>query len=130
MDGVNELVDEVRIEVLLGDGTRLIVLVDPLGEVPATDGPGSVVAADHAPVARGTIGAVVVLRVTNTSTRVVRVSSHYPIDRVNRRLEFDREAARGWRLDLPAGANERWAPGETKEVRLIPYRGTSSADAG
>jgi len=130
MDGVNELVDEVKIEVLLGDGTRLIVLVDPLGEVPATDGPGSVVAADHAPVARGTIGAVVVLRVTNTSTRVVRVSSHYPFDRVNRRLEFDREAARGWRLDLPAGANERWAPGETKEVRLIPYRGTSSADAG
>jgi len=42
------------------------------------------------------------LEVTNTSARVVRVSSHYPFWRTNRRLEFDREAARGFRLDVPA----------------------------
>ena len=45
---------------------------------------------------------------------VVRVSSHYPFDRVNRRLEFDRAAARGTHLDIDAGSTERWAPGETR----------------
>ena len=63
------------------------------------------------------------LVVRNGSTRVVRVSSHYPFDRVNRRLEFDRAAAAGHRLDLPAGSNERWAPGETRTVRLVRFRG-------
>jgi urease beta subunit len=69
----------------------------------------------------------VTVSVTNTSTRVVRVSSHYPFDRVNPRLDFDRAAARGRRLDLPAGGNARWAPGETREVRLVRYRGSAAA---
>jgi len=60
--------------------------------------------------------------VRNTSRRVVRVSSHYPFHRVNRRLVFDRAAAEGFRLDLPAGAWVGWAPGETRAVRLVPYR--------
>jgi urease beta subunit len=47
------------------------------------------------------------------------VSSHYPFDRVNRRLEFDRAAARGTHLDIDAGSTERWAPGETRTVRLV-----------
>jgi urease subunit beta len=51
------------------------------------------------------------------------VTSHYPFERVNRRLVFDREAARGFRLDLPAGATERWSPGETRTVRLVRYGG-------
>jgi urease beta subunit len=63
------------------------------------------------------------LSVRNGSTRVVRVSSHYPFDRVNRRLEFDRTAAAGFRLDIPAGASVRWAPGETHEVGLVRYAG-------
>jgi urease subunit beta len=54
---------------------------------------------------------------------VIRVSSHYPFHRVNPRLDFDREAARGFRLHLPAGETERWAPGETRTVRLTPFRG-------
>ena len=63
------------------------------------------------------------LVVTNTSRRVVRVSSHHPFDRVNARLVFDRAAAAGHRLDVPAGSTERWGPGETRTVRLVPYRG-------
>ena len=50
---------------------------------------------------------------------MIRVSSHYPFERVNPRLVFDRDAARGFHLDLPAGSTERWAPGETRTVRLI-----------
>ena len=59
------------------------------------------------------------IRVTSTSARPVWVSSHYPFWRVNARLEFDREAAAGFRLDLPAGACLRWAPGESKQVGLV-----------
>ena len=64
------------------------------------------------------------LAVTNTSSRVVRVSSHYPFWRANARLEFDRDAARGFRLDVPAGASVRFAPGEDREVVLVRYGGT------
>jgi urease beta subunit len=53
----------------------------------------------------------------------VRVSSHHPFERVNPRLDFDRAAAVGFRLDRPAGSTERWAPGETRTVRLIRYGG-------
>ncbi len=49
----------------------------------------------------------------------MRVSSHYPFWLANPRLEFDREAAAGFRLDIPAGASVRWAPGETREVVLV-----------
>ncbi|HEX6332134.1 MAG TPA: urease subunit beta [Actinomycetota bacterium] len=63
------------------------------------------------------------LAVTNTSARVVRVSSHYPFWRANARLAFDRDAARGFRLDVPAGASIRFAPGEEREVVLVRYGG-------
>lgn len=68
------------------------------------------------------------LEVTNTSTHVVRVSSHYPFWRTNRRLEFDREAALGFRLDLPAGSSIRFAPGETREITLVRYGGWGGSD--
>jgi urease subunit gamma/beta len=115
-EGVPELVDEIRLEVMLGDGTRLIVLNHPLGSgVPA---PAPVPAPPHRP-ARETR----TLTVTNTGRRIVRVSSHYPFEQVNTRLSFDRDAARGFHLDLPAGATFRWGPGETHEVTLIRYGG-------
>jgi urease beta subunit len=68
------------------------------------------------------------LSVTNTSNHVVRVSSHYPFWRTNRRLRFDREAARGFRLDIPAGRSVRFAPGESKEVVLVRYGGRGGRD--
>lgn len=115
MDGIAELVDEVRLEVLMGDGTRLVVLTDPLR------------AETSAEPARQTpalpVRQAIELAVVNRSTRVVRVSSHYPFHQVNPRLEFDRAAARGFRLDLPAGATERWAAGEEKAVRLVRFGG-------
>ena len=68
------------------------------------------------------------LIVTNTSDRVIRVSSHYPFWRTNRRLDFDRDAAHGFRLDVPAGASVRFAPGEAKQVQLVRYGGRGGAD--
>ena len=119
MPGVAELVDEVRIEALFGDGPRLIVLVNPLAGS-AAEGPGAI-GSERGPAdpTAGLEAQTVIVR--NASTRVVRVSSHYPFDRVNHRLAFDRAAAAGFRLDLAAGDTERWSPGETKEVRLVRY---------
>ena len=123
LPGVHELVEDVRVEVLLRDGARLIVLLDPLGRgAPAsTDGPGAIVmgAADAPADTRERRHLVV----ENTSRRVVRVSSHFPFDRVNARLVFDRAAAAGFRLDIEAGSSERWSPGETRTVALVRFGG-------
>jgi len=63
------------------------------------------------------------LTVENTSRRIVRVSSHFPFWRTNHRLRFDRDAAQGYHLDIPAGSTVRWAPGETREVELVRFAG-------
>jgi urease subunit gamma/beta len=125
LDGVRELVDEVRLEVLVGDGTRLVLLVDPLGggRPPADNGPGAIEPGGGDEERAGTARERRTISVRNDSTRVVRVSSHFPFERVNARLSFDRSVAGGFRLDLPAGTSERWAPGETREVALVRYRG-------
>jgi urease subunit gamma/beta len=121
LEGVDALASEIRLEVLLDEGTRLVVLRDALG-APGPDSPGAVVPVggdvELAP-GRPRIG----LTVTNTSDRPVRVSSHYPFWRSNPRLEFDREATRGYRLDVPAGASIRWGPGQTLEVTLVALVG-------
>jgi urease subunit gamma/beta len=122
LPGVAGLIGDVRLEVLMGDGARLVVLREPLGP-PGDDAPGAVRRADAAAGLarddRGDRRDRVELDVRNTSRRVVRVSSHYPFERVNRRLEFDRAAATGTHLDIDAGSTERWAPGETRTVRLV-----------
>jgi urease beta subunit len=68
------------------------------------------------------------LTLTNASSHVVRVSSHYPLWRANVRLLFDREAAFGFRLDIPAGTSVRFGPGETREVALVRYGGRGGLD--
>lgn len=70
----------------------------------------------------------ILLAVTNTSSRVIRVSSHYPFWRTNARLSFDRSAAHGFRLDVPAGTSVRFGPGESREVTLVRYGGRGGAD--
>jgi urease subunit gamma/beta len=123
--GVRALLDEVRLEVLLGDGARVVAVVDPLGrgDPPDPFGPGALVIGDPADIVINQHREAIELDVTSRSARRVRVSSHFPFDRVNPRLEFDRDAARGFRLDLPAGAYVGWEPGETKRVRLVRVGG-------
>jgi urease subunit beta len=65
-----------------------------------------------------------VLTVANTGDRPVQVGSHYHFAETNPALSFDRAAARGQRLDIAAGTAVRFEPGQTREVTLIPYRGT------
>ena len=66
---------------------------------------------------------VTVLMVANTGDRPVQVGSHYHFAETNAALSFDRLAARGQRLDIPAGTAARFEPGQSREVRLVPYGG-------
>jgi len=65
----------------------------------------------------------VTLSVTNTGDRPIQVGSHYHFFETNRALAFDRDKARGCRLDIPAGTAVRFEPGQTREVRLVAYAG-------
>jgi len=64
-----------------------------------------------------------VLKVSNTGDRPVQVGSHYHFAEANAGLTFDRQAALGLRLDIPAGTAVRFEPGHSREVSLVPYRG-------
>jgi len=66
---------------------------------------------------------VTVLMVANTGDRPVQVGSHYHFAEANAALDFDRAAAHGQRLDIPAGTAVRFEPGQAREVRLVPYGG-------
>ncbi|MCW1923737.1 urease subunit beta [Luteolibacter arcticus] len=63
------------------------------------------------------------LAVANTGDRPVQVGSHFHFAEVNEALEFDRVAARGFRLDIPAGTAIRFEPGDTREVPLVAFAG-------
>ena len=65
----------------------------------------------------------VTLSVSNTGDRPVQVGSHYHFYETNTGLDFDREKARGMRLDIAAGTAVRFEPGQTREVTLVPYGG-------
>jgi urease subunit beta len=66
---------------------------------------------------------VTVISVANTGDRPIQVGSHYHFAETNAALDFDREAARGQRLDIPAGPAVRFEPGQTREVSLVPLLG-------
>lgn len=66
---------------------------------------------------------VVTLKVNNTGDRPIQVGAHYHFFETNKALVFDRVKAYGMRPDLPAGTSVRFEPGDTKEVRLVPYGG-------
>ncbi len=66
----------------------------------------------------------ITLMISNTGDRPVQVGSHYHFAETNSGLSFDRDAARGMRLDIAAGTAVRFEPGQSREVRLVPLGGT------
>ena len=65
----------------------------------------------------------ITLTVSNAGDRPVQVGSHYHFYETNNGLKFDREKARGFRLDIPAGTAVRFEPGQTRDVRLVAISG-------
>ncbi|MDD2724339.1 MAG: urease subunit beta [Methylovulum sp.] len=63
------------------------------------------------------------LTVANSGDRPIQVGSHYHFYESNPALQFDREAARGYRLDIPAGTAVRFEPGQQRQIQLVPFGG-------
>jgi urease beta subunit len=66
----------------------------------------------------------ITLNVANTGDRPIQVGSHYHFFETNPALRFERDQARGMRLDIPAGTAVRFEPGQSRDVRLIPLSGS------
>lgn len=86
--------------------------------------PGEIILAPGAPDLEANAGlATVILTVSNTGDRPIQVGSHFHFYEVNTALLFDRSAALGYRLNIPAGTAVRFEPGDTKEVELVAIAG-------
>jgi len=132
MVGVPEMLHQVQVEATFPDGTKLVTLHEPIGG-PIPDGdeqlvPGEIVGPDGtseggAPIEINAGRPVTTVRVENAGDRPIQVGSHYHFAEANPALAFDREAARGQRLDIPAGTAIRFEPGIATEVDLVPLAG-------
>ncbi|MBO8192533.1 urease subunit gamma [Streptomyces oryzae] len=127
LPGVAEVLTEIQVEAVFEDGSRLAVLPSPIGSATASgQAPGAVLPAgpeegtDQAYAPRPP---ALSLTVRNTAEVPVSVTSHFHFFEANPRLEFDRAAAYGMRLAVPAGSSVRLDPGGTAEVGLVPLGG-------
>ena len=122
LPGVADIVDEVKVEAVFDDGTRLVVVRNPFGPGAGSgdEAPGAVITAGREP---STPSAMINVEVTNTADVPISITSHFHFFEVNPRLSFDREAAYGMRLAVPAGSAVRFPPGATIEVALLPIGG-------
>ncbi|MFI8929798.1 urease subunit gamma [Streptomyces sp. NPDC053474] len=132
LPGVADVVTEVHVEAVFDDGSRLAVVSRPLGGEGDGEGGGErdgEGAGHRAPgallpgPAHSDPAPVVELSVRNTATVPVSVTSHFHFFEANPRLDFDRAAAYGMRLAVPAGSSVRFGPGERVEVGLLPIGG-------
>lgn len=153
MSGVPEMIHDVQVEGTFPDGTKLVTVHHPIvaenGDLalalygsflPVPDlTVFDVNAADPLPgeVTTGTgeielnVGRpTITIDVTNLGDRPVQVGSHYHFGETNPQLKFDRAAASGKRLDIPAGTAVRFEPGETKTVTLVPIAGKQLVTGG
>jgi urease subunit gamma/beta len=124
MDGVPEMIENVQVEATFPDGTKLVTIHNPFDE-PRDEvdvHPGKVDFVDESVPLNPRLG-VIEVEVHNPADRPVQVGSHYHFYEVNKGLEFDREAAYGKRLNVPAGMSERFEPGDRRIVELVDIEG-------
>ncbi|MGW5676194.1 urease subunit gamma [Streptomyces sp. NPDC003860] len=124
LPGVADVVTEVHVEAVFDDGSRLAVVSDPIAG--AGLGPAAPGAILPGPAGPEPVPAVV-LAVRNTAAVPVSVTSHFHFFEANPRLDFDRSAAYGMRLCVPAGSSVRFDAGGQSEVGLVPIGGARVA---
>jgi urease subunit gamma/beta len=153
-EGIPEMIDEVQVEGTFPDGTKLVTvhhpivaergnralalygsfLADPAAALPAAqvplEGPAGEVLTAAGELTLNAGREVARLEVTNRGDRPIQVGSHYHFVETNRALDFDRAAAYGMRLDIPAGTAVRFEPGETKTVNLVAIAGNRVISGG
>ena len=127
LPGVVDVVTEVKVEAVFDDGTRMVVVRNPFGAAAGMgdDAPGAVMPAER-PISVEPVD-LVRLSVVNTGDVPVSITSHFHFFEVNPRLQFDRAAAYGHHLAIPAGASLRFDPGATVEAPLVPIGGARVA---
>ena len=127
LPGVVDVVTEVKVEAVFDDGTRMVVVRNPFGAAAGLgdDAPGAVMPAER-PI-NSEPADLVRLSVVNTGDVPVSITSHFHFFEVNPRLQFDRAAAYGRHLAIPAGASLRFDPGATVEAALVPIGGARVA---
>lgn len=148
MEGVPDIVKMVQVEAVFRDGTKLVTVMNPIKEskngakpetwkAPAV--PTSVVPAEAFEVGEpGKVGHIefakddveinagretIELVITNTRDRPIQVGAHYHLAEVNKALAFDRDAAFGFRLDVPSGTAVRFEPGQSRKCQLTRFAG-------
>ena len=121
---VPELLHDVQVEATFPDGRKLVTIHEPIDH-PPHEGPGALrlavgvlqINADRSSDDRGT------LVIVNTGDRPVQIGSHLHLPDANAALEFDREAAQGFRLDIPSGTSRRFEPGASRQVPIVALGG-------
>ena len=126
LPGVPDIVTEVKVEAVFDDGTRMVVVRNPFGDGGSlgAEAPGAILTAARTPIPRAGLVRVVA---TNTSDVPISITSHFHFFEVNPRLSFDRAAAYGMRLAIPAGAALRFDPQVATEAPLVPIGGARVA---
>ena len=147
MAGVAEMIAEVQVEGTFPDGTKLVTVHHPIAsengdfalalygsflplpdpkkfvsDKSAEEGPG-VIYVKEGEIELNAARPVVSVEVTNLGDRPIQVGSHYHFIETNAALKFDRSAAYGKRLNIPAGTAVRFEPGEVKTVKLVEIAG-------
>ncbi|WP_201830167.1 urease subunit gamma [Microvirga zambiensis] len=122
MEGVAEMIHDVQVEATFPDGTKLVTVHHPIRGAASKDVPGEVMA-QAGEIIFNEGAERTVLTVANTGDRPIQVGSHYHFFETNPALSFDREKARGMRLDIAPGTAVRFEPGSTREVVLVPLSG-------
>ena len=125
MPGVGDLISIIQVEGTFPDGTKLVTVHDPIRPGKAkVDGvqPGEL-DCEEGEIEINAGRRTETIKVINTGDRPVQIGSHYHFFETNKALDFDRAAAYGLRLDIPAGTAVRFEPGEAKEVTLTEFGG-------
>ncbi|GLS45975.1 urease subunit gamma [Methylobacterium brachythecii] len=122
MPGIAEMIHDIQVEATFPDGTKLVTVHHPIRGAPSPDVPGTVTT-QPGDIVFNQGAERVVVEVANTGDRPIQVGSHYHFYEVNPGLRFERERARGMRLDIAPGTAVRFEPGSTREVTLVPLSG-------
>jgi urease subunit gamma/beta len=122
MDGVAELIHDVQVEATFPDGSKLVTVHQPITPR-GRDIPGEIRVADAPDIAINEGRSTLTLEVSNTGDRPIQVGSHYHFFETNPALEFDRQASRGYRLNIASGTAVRFEPGQTRSVELCALAG-------
>lgn len=133
MEGVAGMIPTVQVEATFPDGTKLVTVHQPIrsaaqAQQGSTSGsaddaqPGELIIDDR-PVTINEGHPTVRILVRNVGDRPIQVGSHYHFAEVNPALQFDRDEAFGYRLDIPAGTSARFEPGDAREIGLVAYGG-------